>query len=114
MPSNIPPGWWGAVLHFLHENRLPIQGAITAFWIAICFSLWDGVAWRRSINAGFICALVALAVASAFEQLGVSDLDWSFVIGVSVGAAGVDRCRSLINSAVTLFANKKGVNDGKN
>lgn len=50
---------------------------------------------------------------SFFEQLGVSDMDWSFVIGAAGGGAGVDRCRSLINAAVTLFASKKGINDDK-
>lgn len=103
----------GQVLHFLHENRLALQGALTAFFIALLFSLWVGVAWRRSFTAGFICGFVALAVVSFFEQLCVSDMDWSFVISAAVGGAGVDRCRSLINAAVTLFASKKGINDDK-
>lgn len=90
---------------------MAIQGALTAFFIALLFSLWDGVAWRRSITAGFICGFVALAVVSFLEQLGVSDVDWSFVIGAGVGGAGVDRCRSLLNAAVTLVATKKGIND---
>ena len=37
------PGGWGPVLHFIHENRLALQGALTAFFIALLFSLWDGV-----------------------------------------------------------------------
>ncbi|MCK7182641.1 phage holin family protein [Enterobacter kobei] len=113
MQNYTPPGGWGPALHFLHENRLALQGALTAFFIAMLFSLWDGVAWRRSFTAGFICGFVAIAVVSFFEQLGVSDMDWSFVIGAAVGGAGVDRCRSLINAAVTLFASKKGINDDK-
>jgi lambda family phage holin len=92
---------------------MAIQGALTAFFITLLFSLWDGVAWRRSFTAGLICGLVALAVVSFFEQLGVSEMDWSFVIGAAVGGAGVDRFRSLINAAVTLFASKKGINDDK-
>jgi len=88
MQNYTPPGGWGPVLHFLHENRLAIQGALTAFFIALLFSLWDGVAWRRSFTAGLICGLVALAVVSFFGQLGVSDMDWSFVIGAAVGGAG--------------------------
>lgn len=90
-----------------------MQGALTAFFIDLLFSLWDGVAWRRSLTAGFICGFVALAVVSFFEQLGVSDMDWSFFIGACVGGAGVDRCRSLINEAVTLFASKKVISDDK-
>jgi len=90
---------------------MAIQGALTAFFIALLFSLWDGISWRRSFNAGFICAFVALAVVSLLVQLGVSDMDWSFVTGAAVGGVGVDRCRSLINAAVTLFASKKGIND---
>ena len=107
MQNYTPPGGWGLVLHFLHENRLGLQGTSAAFFIA----LWDGVARHRSLTAGFICGFVALAVVSFFEQLGVSDIDWSFVIGAAAGGAGVDRCRSLINAAVTLFASKKGIND---
>ncbi|EML1174349.1 phage holin family protein, partial [Enterobacter hormaechei] len=103
----------GPVLHFLHENRMAIQDALTAFFIALLFSLRDGVAWWRSINAGLICGFVALAVVSFLAQLGVTDMDWSFVTGAAVGGAGVDRCRSLINAAVTLFASKKGINDDK-
>lgn len=113
MQNYTPPEGWGQVLHFLHENRMAIQGALTAFFIALLFSLWDGVAWRRSFNAGFISGFVALAVVSLLEQLGVSDLDWSFVAGAAVGGAGVDRYRSLINAAVTLFATKNGINDDK-
>lgn len=113
MQNYTPPGGWGPVLHFLHEHRLSIQAALTAFCIAIAFSLWDGLAWRRAINAGFICFFVALAVSAFLEQLGVSDIDWSFVVGGAVGGAGADRCRSLINAAVTLFASKKGINDDK-
>lgn len=103
----------GPVLHFLHENRMAIQDALTAFFIALLFSLRDGVAWWRSINAGLICGFVALAAVSFLAQLGVTDMDWSFVTGAAVGGAGVDRCRSLINAAVTLFASKKGINDDK-
>lgn len=103
----------GPVLHFLHENRMAIQDALTAFFIALLFSLRDGVAWWRSINAGLICGFVALAVVSFLAQLGVTNMDWSFVTGAAVGGAGVDRCRSLINAAVTLFASKKGINDDK-
>lgn len=54
---------------------------------------------------------MALAVVSLFDQPGVADMDWSFVIGAAVDGAGVDRCRSLINAAVTAFASKKGIND---
>lgn len=113
MQNYTPQGGWGLILHFLHENRMAIQGALTAFFIALLFSLWDGVAWRRSITAGLICGFVALAVVSFLEQLGVTDMDWSFVTGAAVGGAGVDRCRSLINAAVTVFASKKGINDDK-
>ncbi|MEG4678893.1 hypothetical protein B1H42_00465 [Enterobacter cloacae subsp. cloacae] len=113
MQNFTPPGGWGVVLHFIHENRLAIQGALTAFFIALLFSLWDGEDWKRSLNAGLICGFVALAVVSLFDQLGVADMDWSFVIGAAVGGAGVDRCRSLINAAVTIFASKKGINDDK-
>lgn len=109
MQNYTPPDGWGPILHFLQENKLAIQGALTAFFIALLFSLWDGVAWRRSFTAGFICGIVAIAVVSFFEQLGVSDMDWSFVIGAAVGGAGVDRCRSLINAAVSLVAAKKGI-----
>lgn len=42
MQNYTPPGGWGPVLHFLHENRLALQGALTAFFIALLFSLWDG------------------------------------------------------------------------
>lgn len=111
MQNYTPPGGWGPVLHFLHENRLALQSALTAFFIALLFSWWDGVAWRRSFTAGFICGFAALAVVSFFEQLGVSDMDQSFVIGAAVGGTDVDRCRSLINAAVMLFASKKGIND---
>jgi lambda family phage holin len=113
MQNFTPPGGWGPVLHFLHEYRLAIQGTLTAFFIALLFSLWDGEGWKRSLNAGFICGFVALAVVSLFDQLGVADMDWSFVIGVAVGGAGVDRCRSLINAAVSIFASKKGINDDR-
>ncbi|HAV1722522.1 TPA: hypothetical protein JG897_002960 [Enterobacter hormaechei subsp. steigerwaltii] len=92
---------------------MAIQDALTAFFIALLFSLRDGVAWWRSINAGLICGFVALAAVSFLAQLGVTDMDWSFVTGAAVGGAGVDRCRSLINAAVTLFASKKGINDDK-
>lgn len=95
------------VLHFIHENRLAIQGALTAFFIALLFSLWDGEGWKRSLNAGLICGFVALAAVSMFDQLGVTDMEWSFVIGAAVGGAGADRCRFLINAAVTIFASKK-------
>ncbi|HEF0022002.1 TPA: phage holin family protein [Citrobacter amalonaticus] len=113
MQNYTPPEGWGQFLHWVHENRLAIQAGFTAFFIAIAFSLWDGLSWRRAINAGFICGFVALAVSTAFEQLGVSDIDWSFVIGVAVGGVGADRCRSIINAAVSLVANKKGIGDGK-
>lgn len=43
MQNYTPPGGWGPILHFLHENRLALQGALTAFFIALLFSLWDGV-----------------------------------------------------------------------
>ncbi|MHA6679814.1 phage holin family protein [Enterobacter cloacae] len=107
MQNYTPPGGWGVVLHFIHENRLVIQGAISAFFIALLMSLWDEEYWKRSLNAGLICALVSLAVVSLFDQLDVTDMDWSFVIGTAVGGAGVDRCRSLINSTVTLSQAKK-------
>lgn len=113
MQNYTPPDGWGWLLRFIHDNRLMFQGTLTAFFIALLFSLWDGVSWLRSLNAGLICGFVALAVVSAFEQMGISGMDWSFVIGTAVGGAGVDRCRSLINAAVTLIANKKGVNDDK-
>jgi len=113
MQNYTPPEGWGPVLHYLQENRLSLQAALTAFFIAIAFSVWDGLAWRRAINAGFICFFVALAVSALLEQFGVSDIDWSFVVGVAVGGAGADRCRSLINAAVSLVANKKGIDDGK-
>ncbi|MEI9741050.1 phage holin family protein [Enterobacter ludwigii] len=74
MQNFIPPGGWGVVLHFIHENRLAIQGALTAFFIALLFSLWDGEGWKRSLNAGLICGFVALAVVSLFDQLGVADI----------------------------------------
>jgi len=50
----------------------------------------DGLAWRRAFNAGFICFFVALAVSALLEQFGVSDIDWSFVVGVAIGGAGAD------------------------
>ncbi|EKS6735991.1 phage holin family protein [Enterobacter ludwigii] len=111
MQKFTPPGGWGVLLHVIHENRLAIQGAITAFFIVLLFSLWGGEGWKRSLNAGLICGFVALAVVSLFDQLGVADMDWPFVIGAAVGGAVVDRCRSLINAAVTLFSRKKGIND---
>ena len=114
MQNFTPPDGWGATLHYLHENRLNIQAALTAFFIAVSFSIWDGLAWRRAINAGCICGLVALGVSALLEQIGVSDIDWSFIVGVAVGGTGADRCRSLINAAVSLFASKKGINDEHN
>jgi hypothetical protein len=33
---------------------------------------------------------VALAVSALLEQFGVSNIDWSFVVGVAVGGAGAD------------------------
>lgn len=113
MQNYTPPDGWGPLLHFLQQNRLAIQGAITAFCIALLFSLRDGSGWRRSFNAGFICGFIALGVSSLLEQLGVSDIDWSFVVGVAVGVVGADRCRSLIDATVSLIANKKGINDDK-
>ncbi|MGQ4695818.1 phage holin family protein [Enterobacter asburiae] len=77
MQNYTPPGGWGPVLHFLHEHRLSIQAALTAFCIAIAFSLWDGLAWRRAINAGFICFFVALAVSAFLEQLPLAMVQWS-------------------------------------
>ena len=35
------------------------------------------------------------------------------VLALNMGRIVVDRCRSLINAAVSLVANKKGINDGK-
>ncbi|MGK3190925.1 phage holin family protein [Enterobacter soli] len=64
MQNFTPPSGSGPVLHFLNENSLALQGALTVFFIALLFSLWDGVAWRRSFTAGFICGFVALAVVS--------------------------------------------------
>ena len=58
MQNYTPPGGWGPVLHFLHENRMAIQGALTAFFIALLFSLWDGV----MANAEAIIAPLARAV----------------------------------------------------
>ena len=53
-----------------------------------------------------------MSTACQFRQLlRVSDIDWSFVVGGAVGFSGADRCRYLINAAVTLFASKKGIND---
>ncbi|HGH3372333.1 TPA: phage holin family protein [Kluyvera cryocrescens] len=86
----------GLVLHFFHENRMAIQGALTAFFIALLFSLWDGVAWRRLFVAGFICGFVALAVVSFLEQLGVTDMDWSFVTGAAVGGVSAPVLHTLI------------------
>lgn len=91
MQNFTPRGGWVVVLHFIHENRLVIQGALTAFIIALLFSIWDGEGSKRSLNAGLICGFVALAVVCLFDQLGVADMDWSFVIGTAVGGAGVDR-----------------------
>ncbi|ELY4609824.1 phage holin family protein [Cronobacter turicensis] len=71
MQNYTPPGGWRPVLHFLHENRMAIKSALTAFFITLLFSLWDGVAWRGSFNAGFICGFVALAVVGLFVLLGV-------------------------------------------
>lgn len=31
MQNYTPPGGWGLILHFLHENRMAIQGAFTRF-----------------------------------------------------------------------------------
>ena len=42
MQNYTPPHGWGPLLHFLQQNRLAIQGAITAFCIALLFSLRDG------------------------------------------------------------------------
>ncbi|MHB9345655.1 phage holin family protein [Enterobacter vonholyi] len=88
-----------------------MTGRFDCVLYSLAFLIVGRVAWRRSFTAGFICGFVALSVVSFFEQLGVSDMDWSFVIGAAVGGAGVDRCRSLINAAVTLFVSKKGIND---
>ncbi|HCL6627318.1 TPA: phage holin family protein [Citrobacter amalonaticus] len=68
--------------------------ALTAFFTALLFSLWDGEGWRRSINAGLICFIVSAAVVSAMHQPGMSDQDWSFIIGTTVGGIGVDRSRA--------------------
>lgn len=65
MQNYTPPDGWGPVLHYLQENRLNIQAALTAFFIGIMFSLWGGMAWRRAINAGCICGFVALGVISS-------------------------------------------------
>lgn len=109
MQNYTPPGGWGPVLHFLHENSLAIKGALTAFLTALLFSLWDGEGWRRSINAGLICFIVSAAVVSAMHQLGLSEQDWSFIIGATVGGIGVDRCRAFAVSIVTYIADQRGI-----
>lgn len=110
MQNNIPPsGWWEPILFFLQQNSLAIKGAFTAFFTALLFSLWDGETWRRSINAGLICFIVSAAVVSAMHQLGLSDQDWSFIIGATVGGIGVDRCRAFAVSIVSYIADQKGI-----
>ncbi|EPK7771264.1 phage holin family protein [Klebsiella oxytoca] len=104
-----PPDWWGAIMFFLQQNSLAIKGALTAFFTALLFSLWDGEGWRRSVNAGLICFIVSAAVVSAMHQLGMSEQDWSFIIGATVGGIGVDRCRALAVSIVAYIADQRGI-----
>ncbi|MEY8709511.1 phage holin family protein [Mangrovibacter phragmitis] len=113
MQNYTPPDGWGALIQFLQHNRLAIQSSLTAFSIALLFCLRDGAGWRAAFNSGFICGFVALGVTSLLEQFGVSDIDWSFVVGVAVGGVGADRCRAIINAAVTLVTNKKGISNDK-
>lgn len=110
MQNNLPPqDWWGPIWHFLYEHKLAMKGALTAFFTAFLFSLWDGEGWRRSINAGLICFIVSAAVVSAMHQLGMSDQDWSFIIGATVGGIGADRCRAFAVSIVSYIADQKGI-----
>lgn len=72
---------------------------MAAYFIDLLFPLWDGM-----IHCWIALSIRCSGGCGVSEQLGVSEMGWSFVIGAAVGGAGVDGSRSLINAAVTVFA----------
>lgn len=49
MQNYTPPGGWGPVLHFLHENRMAIQGALRC-GLFLLLTITSKVGSRSSSN----------------------------------------------------------------